>query len=103
MIADIMSNQKFQAVVKELFIRYRKLNLSLAFITQSYFFVPKKVRFNSTHYLIMKNHSKRELQRITFNQSADVNYNDFMKIYRECTIEPYLFLTIDTTLALTIP
>ena len=103
MIADIMSNQKFQAVVKELFIRYRKLNLSLAFITQSYFFVPKKVRLNPTHYLIMKNHSKRELQSITFNQSADVNYNDFMKIYRECTIEPYLFLTIDTRLPLTIP
>ena len=61
MIADIISNKKFQAVVKELFIRCRKLNISLAFITQSYFSVPKDVRLNSTHYLIMKINNKREL------------------------------------------
>ena len=61
MIADIISNKKFQAVVKELFIRCRKLNISLAFITQSYFSVPKDVRLNSTHYLITKINNKREL------------------------------------------
>ena len=60
-IANIMSNKKFQAVVKELFIRCRKLNISLVFITQSYFSVPKEVRLNSTHYLIMKINDKREL------------------------------------------
>ena len=59
MIADIMSNKKFQAIIKELFIRCRKLNISLVFITQSYFSVPKDVRLNSTHYLIMKISSKR--------------------------------------------
>ena len=53
MIADIMANKKFQAIIKELFIRCRKSNISLVFITQSYFSVPKNVRLNSTHYLIV--------------------------------------------------
>ena len=73
MIADIMTNEKFQAIVKELFVRCRKLNISLAFITQSYFSVPKEVRLNSTHYLIMKTHNKRELQQIAINHSADID------------------------------
>ena len=93
-----MSNKKFQAIIKELFIRCRKLNISLAFITQSYFFVPKDVRLNSTHYLIMKINNKRELESITINHSADIDYQDFIKIYRGCTIEPYNFLTIHTKL-----
>ena len=98
MIADIMKNEKFLAIIKELFIRCRKLNISLVFITQSYFSVPKDVRLNSTHYLIMKINNKRELQNIAINHSADIDYQDFIKIYRECTKEPYNFLTIDTTL-----
>ena len=49
MIADIITNKRFQAITKELFIRCRKLNISLVFITQSYFSVPKEVRLNSTH------------------------------------------------------
>ena len=98
MIADIMTNKKFQAIIKELFIRCRKINISLVFITQSYFSVPKDVRLNSTHYFIMKINNKRELQNIVINHSADIDYKDFMKIYRECTKEPYSFLTIDTTL-----
>ena len=58
MIADIMTNKKFQSIIKELFIRCRKLNISLVFITQSYFSVPKDVRLNLTNYLIMKiNHN----------------------------------------------
>ena len=61
MIVDIMTNKKLQAIIKELFIRCRKLNISLVFITQSYFSVPKDVRLNSTHYLIMKINNKREL------------------------------------------
>ena len=99
MIADIMTNsKKFQAIVNELFIRCRKINTSLVFITQSYFSVPKDVRLNSTHYFIMKINNKRKLQNIAINHSADIDCKDFMKIYRECTKEPYNFLTIDTTL-----
>ena len=96
MIADSMTNKKFQSIIKELFIRCRKLNISLAFITQSYFSVPKDVRLNSTHYFIMKINNKRELQNISINHSADIDYKDFIKICRECVKEPYNFLTIDT-------
>ena len=58
MVSDIMTNKKFQSIIKELFIRCRKLNLSLAFISLSYFFVKKDVRLNSTNYLIMKINKK---------------------------------------------
>ena len=74
------------------------MNIFLVFITQSYFSVPKEVRLNCTHYLIMKIHNERELQQIAINHSADIDYKDFMKIYRNCTKEPYSFLTIATTL-----
>ena len=97
-IADIMKNKKFRAIIKELFIKCRKLNISLVFITQSYFRIPKDVRLNLTHYLIMKINNRKELQNIAINHSADIDYQDFIKIYRECTKEPYNFLTIDTTL-----
>ena len=97
MIADIMTNKKFQAIIKELFIRWRKINISLVFITQSYFSVPKHVRLNSTHFSMTINNN-RELQNIAINHSADIDYKDFMKIYRECIKEPYNFLTLDTTL-----
>ena len=97
MIADIMTNKTFQAIIKELFSRCIKLNILLVFIT-AYFSVPKDVRLNSTHYLIMKISNKKELQNIAINHSADIDYKDFMKIYRKCTKEPYPFLTINTTL-----
>ena len=83
MIADIMTNEKFQAIIKKLFIRRRKSNISLAFITQNYFSVPKHVRLNSTHYLIRKINNKRGLQNIASNHSADIDYQDFIKICRE--------------------
>ena len=98
MIADIMTNKKFQSIIKELFIRCRKINISLVFITKSYFSLPKDVRLNSTNYLIMKINNKRELQNIASNHSADIDDKDFIKIYRKRTKEPYNFLTIDTTL-----
>ena len=98
MIADIMTNKKFQALIKELFIRCRKLNISLFFITQSYFSVSKDVRLNTTHYFIMKINGKRELENTARNHSADIDYKYFMKIYRECTKEPFDFLTIDAKL-----
>ena len=91
MIADIMTNKKFQAIIKELFIRSKKLNISLVFITQSHGSVQRDVRLNSTHYLVMKINNKRELQNIAINHSADIDYNDFIKIYRECTNEPFNF------------
>ena len=82
MIASIMTNKRFQAIIKKLFIICRKLSISLVFITQSYFTVPKDVRLNSTLYLIMKINNKRESQNIVINHSADIDYGDFMKIYR---------------------
>ena len=80
MIGDIMTNKKFQSIIKELFIRCRKLNISLVFINQSYFPVPKDVRLNSTHYLIMKMNNRTEIKNITINHSADIDYKDFMKL-----------------------
>ena len=91
MIADIMTNKGFQAIIKDLFIRCRKLNVSLVFVTQSYFCVPAVVRLNSTHYLIMKIYSNRELLNIAMNDSVDIDYKDFLKICRNCTNEPYSF------------
>ena len=99
LIADIMTNKKFQAIIKELFIRCRKINIYFVFITQSYFSVPKKVRLNYTCYLIMKIFNNRELQNIVTNHSEDIDYKDFMNIYRKCTSKPYSFLTIGSTLA----
>ena len=93
-----MSNKIFQAIVKDLFIRCRKLNISLAFVSQSYFSVSKDVTLNSTHYLVMKINNKRKLQNVAFNHSADIDYKDFVKIYREYAKEPYSFLITDTTL-----
>ena len=90
-IADIMSNKQLQALIKKLFIRCRKLNTSLVFITQSRLLVPKDVRLSSTHYLIMKIHNKRELKSIATNHSADIDYKDFMNNYRKCTKELYSF------------
>ena len=74
-----------------MFIRCRKLNISLFFITQSYFPVPKDIRLNLTHYLIMKMINNRELQNIAINNSADIDYQDFVKIYKECTKNRILF------------
>ena len=84
-IADSNTNQKFKAKIKDLLFRRQKLNIYLVFIKQSYFSVPKKVRLNSTHYLIMKIHNKQELQITATNHSADIDYKDFMNIYRHCT------------------
>ena len=99
MIADMISNSSLDSIVTELFIRGRKLNISLVFITQSYFKVPKDVRLNTTHFFITKILNKRELQQIAINHSSDISTKDFINIYRECTAEPYSFLVNDTTLA----
>ena len=98
MIADMINNKKINPVVTELFIRSRKLNISIIYITQSYFKVPKDVRLNSTHFFIMKIPNKRELQQIALNHSSDIDFKGFIKIYKRCTAEPYSFLVNDTTL-----
>ena len=99
MIVDMVHNKKLNSIVAELFIRGRKLNISLIFITQSYFKAPKDVRLNTSHFFITKIPNKRELQQITTNHSSDINTNDFANIYRKCTSEQYSFLVDDTRLA----
>ena len=91
--------KKLYPILTELFIRGTKLNISFVFITQSYFAVPKNIRLNSRHYFIMKFPNKWELQQITFNNSSDIDFKDFINLYKKCTAKPYSFLVIDATLA----
>ena len=99
MVADMINNKKLNPVVTELFIRGRKSNISIVFITQSYFKGPKDVRINSTNFFIMKLLNKSELHQIALNHSSDIDFKDFMKIYKKSTAEPYSFLVNDTTLS----
>ena len=103
MIADMIHNKKLDSIVTELFFRGRKLNISLVFITQSYFKVLKNVRLNTTRFFISKIPNERKLQQIAINHSSDISTKDFINIYRECTAELYSFLVNDTTLALDNP
>ena len=98
MIADMINNKKLNPAVTDLFIRGRKLGVPIVFIIQSYFKVPKDVRSNSTHFFVMKIPNKTELQQVALNYSSDVDFQDFIKIYKKCTAEPYSFLANDTTL-----
>ena len=98
MIADMINNNKLNPIVTKLFFRGRKLNISIVFIKQSYFKVPKDVRLISKHFCIMKIPNKRELQQIALNHSHDIDFKDFMKIYKKCTAKPYSLLVNDTTL-----
>ena len=99
MIADMESNKKSCPIVTESFLRERKLNISLDFISQSYFKVPKTTRPNVTHYFIMKVSSKRGLPQIVSNRPSNIDFKDFMKLYKDYTKEPYSFLVNDTTLS----
>ena len=67
-------------------------------MTQFYFAVPNNITLNSTHYFVMKILNKRELQQIAFNHSTDIDFQDFMNLYKKCTAKTYSFLVIDTTL-----
>ena len=98
MIVDKIRNRTLDSIVTELFIRGRKSNISLVFITQSYFKVPKDVRLNTTHFFIAKISNKRELQQIAINHSSEISTKDFIKIHKKHTAEPYSFLVNDTTL-----
>ena len=94
MIADMLSKGKLNPILTELFIRRRKLNISVV----SYFAVPKNIRLNSTHFFVMKIPNKKELLQIAFNHSSDIDFQDFMNLYKKSTAEAYYFLVIDTTL-----
>ena len=83
MIADMLNNKSFDPIVAELYFRGTKLNISLTFITRSYFAVLKNIRLNSTHYFLMKILNKRELQQIAFNYSSDIDFQDFMNLYKK--------------------
>ena len=99
MIANILSNKKLNVIVTELFIWGRKLNISLVFITQSYLAISKNIRQNSTHYFVMKIPNKTERQQIAFNHSSDIDFKDFMNLYRKCIAKQYSYLVIDAILA----
>ena len=99
MIVDMINNTKLNSIVTESFIKSRESTISLVFITQSHFKVPKDVRLNSIHFFIMKIPNKRELQEIALNHLSEINFKDFIKIYKKCTAEPYSFLVNDTMLA----
>ena len=99
LIADMIHNKNSNSIITELFIRGRKLNISLVFITQSYFKFPKDVRLNTSHIFIAKIPNNRKLQQIAINHSSNINTKDFANIYRKCTAEPYSFLVNDTILA----
>ena len=98
MITDMEANKKLSPIVTELCLRGKKLNISLVFIPQSYFKVPKTVRLNATNYFIMKIPSKRELQQIALNHLSVIAFKDFMKLYNDYTKEQFLFLANGTTL-----
>ena len=99
MIADMLNNKKLNPIVTEVLIRGRRLNISLVFITQSYFTVPKNTRLNFTHYFVMKIPSRREFQQIVLNHSSDIDLHDFMNLYKKCTKKLYSCLVILSTLA----
>ena len=93
MIADRIDNKKLNPVVTELFIRDRKLNIYRIMLWSA-----KDVRLNSTQFFIIKIPNKRELQQIGLHHSSDIDFKDFIKIYKKCTAEPYYFLVNDATL-----
>ena len=84
-IPDVINNKKLNSVVTNLFIRGRRLNISLLSITQSYFKVPKNVRRNSTHFFTMQFPNKRKFQQIALNHSSDINSTYFININKKCT------------------
>ena len=92
MIADIESNKKLSLIVTELFLRGRKLNISLVFISQSYFKLPKTIRRNAAHYFIKKVPNRRELQTNSIKSFSNIYFKYSMKLYKDYTKEPYSFL-----------
>ena len=77
------SNKKLSPIVTELFLTERKLDISLVFVSQSYFKVPKIIRLDATHYFIMKIPIRRDLQQVASSHSSGIEFKDFMKLYKE--------------------
>ena len=94
MIAYMHNNKKLNSIVVGLFIRGRKLNISLAFIIQS------TRRCYTKHYgfFIIKIQNKREFEKIAYSHSSDIDFKVFMNLYKKCIAKPYSFLVIDVTL-----
>ena len=103
MIDDVEYNNNFKRIIKELFYRARKINVSIVYIAQSYFRALKDARLNSTRYIIMKIGNKKELQKIAEEKSGYLDYKDFLKMYNYCTRKPYSFMMIDARPTATIP
>ena len=99
MIADMISNKKLSPILTKLFIRGRKLNISIAFFTKSYFQVPKNVRIKLHSFFISKFPNAGDLQQIAFNHLSNTDFEDFVNLYEKDTAKPCSFLVIDTTLA----
>ena len=100
MIADMIKNRKSDSIVTELFITGRKLNISIVFITQSYFKVPKDVSLNISHFFIKKVPNERELRQIATNHSSDLTWKISLISTKISLIsKPYSHLVIDNTLA----
>ena len=98
MIGDMLRNIKLNPIVTELCIRGRKLDICLVLTTRPYFAISKYNRLDSPHHFIMKIPNKRELQQIIFNNSSDIDFQDFMNLYKKFTQHHFLILVIDTTL-----
>ena len=98
MIADMLSKKNIQPTVTELFMRCRKRNISLTFITQFHFVVARNSRLNSSHYFIMQIPNKQEIQQTAINHSSDIDFKDFMNLYKKCSGNPYSFLKNDAAL-----
>ena len=94
----MIHNRKLDSTVTELFIRVKKLNISLVFVTQSYFKIPKDVKLNTTHFFIAKIPNRQQLRETATNHSSDISTKDFTNIYTKCIVESYSFLVNDTTL-----
>ena len=103
MKADMESNKKLKPTVVELFLRGRRINISVDFISQSYSKVPKNIKLNGTHYFVMKICNKRKLQPRALNHSSDIDFKDFTKLYKDYTKETFSFLKNNTTLPLDNP
>ena len=98
MTADMHDSKKLNKIVTDLFIRGRKLNISLVFSTEFYFKVPRDVRLNTTHFFIMNIPKKRELKQITYNHLLNIDSKDFMNLHKKCFLKPFYCLVIGSTL-----
>ena len=94
MIADMLSNKKLNSIVTEWFIRARKLNI----LHNLMLLFENNVRLNSTHHFVIKIPYKRGLKHTAFNNSSDIDFQDFLNFYKRCTVKPHSCLVIDTNL-----